>query len=617
MKKLLYVLLAVLGLTSLSVATIVTLDAAGAIELIPRTRLEAKFYNYDDSFLWSTYFDYGDSVTYEGPVPVKEDDEDSKYTFVSWDKSLKNLTESTDFYASFMKEARDYKCVFKNFNGLELYVDYVPAGGTAAYYGVAPKRPKNEYNSFRFTGWDKSLDNIRSDTDFVAQYEEIPLEYEVTFLNWNGDVLCVDEVSAGGTAQYVGVEPVRESDNFIDYEFSGWDKDLNNVFDNFSTTAVFVEMPVRYTVTFMNYDGTVLFVDKVSNGGTAHYIGSTPYRPADEHYIYTFTGWNKELTDIHSDLTVNPVFSKTERDYMVIFKDSDGTVLQEVNVTYNEKAVYTGPTPTKEMDEKYEYIFVGWDRDVEHVKSDLEAYPVFEKTLRKYDCHFFNYDGAFIKTIQCEYGKTVHYDGPTPFRPSNGVTAYIFDGWDTSLEDIRCETTFIALFREDETDSGATDPVVVAFYNSQGNKVLDYDFVEPGEHASFDNREGYPAHASDQPGEYTFCSWDKEEWIAVMPDFPFNTYPQYTYFDGEQTYYIVTYRNNDGTILYEDYVLPGQATSYQGPTNIPSLSPSNGFVGWANYIVYDNDTNMNIPQYTYDLEHITESITLYPMHNFS
>lgn len=620
MKKLLYILLAILGVSAISVATIVTLDAAGAIELVPRTRLEASFYNYDESFLWSTYFDYGDSVVYQGPVPSKEEDEDSKYTFVSWDKSLNDLTESTNFYAKFKKEDRDYKCTFRNFNGLELFVSFVPRGGTATYYGVAPERPKTEYNSFRFKGWDKPLDDIREDTIFTAQYEEIPLEYEVKFLNYDGNVLYVDNVAAGETAVYVGMEPVRESANFIDYEFSGWDKDLNHVFESFSTTALFTELPVRYKVTFINYDGTLLFTDYVSNGGTAHYIGSTPYRPADEHYVYTFDTWNKDLKNIHSDLTVSPIFTKRERDYLVVFKDSNGTVLQESSTKYNTAVKYLGPTPTKDMDEKYEYVFSGWDRDIEHVISDLETYPVFTKTLRKYDCHFFNYDGAFLKTIKCEYGKTVHYDGETPYKPTNGNIAYVFNGWDKSLENIRCETTFTAVFVEEESSEGAPTLLdVVAFYGyctkPTSEDILDYDIIAPGKKASFDDRDGYPPRKSDSKGSYTFVSWDKQEWVNSMPDFSFATFPQYECWDNYgQKYYIVSYRDNNGVLLYEDFVLPGEATEYRGEIT-PSLQPNNYFVGWANYIVWDEDLQMNVPQYSFDLNNITESITLYPLHN--
>ena len=616
MKKLLYVLLAFLGVSAVSVATIVTLDAAGAIELIPRTRLEASFYNYDEQFLWSTYFDYGDSVVYQGPIPLKTEDEDSKYTFVSWDKSLNDLTESTKFYAKFKKEDRDYKCTFKNFNGLELYVSFVPRGGTATYYGVAPERPKTEYCSYRFTGWDKPLDNIREDEVFTAQYEEIPLEYEVKFLNYDGNVLYVDNVSAGETAEYVGVEPIRESSDFIDYEFSGWDKDLNNVFESFSTTALFTEFPVRYTVTFINYDGTELYVDRVSNGGTAHYVGSTPYRPADEHYIYIFDSWNKDLKNVHSDMTVSPIFTKKERDYLVVFKDSDGTVLQESTTKYNTAVKYLGPTPTKEPDEKYEYIFSGWDRDIEHIVSDLETYPVFEKTLRKYPCHFFNYDGAFIKTIECEYGKTVHYDGETPYKPANGNVAYTFYGWDKSLENITQETVFTAVFIEKESEDGQPSYLkMVAFYDYAGSKILDYDIIEPGKPAAFDDREGYPPHPEDKEGSYSFVSWDKKEWVNEMPDFTVVTYPQYEYRDQyDQLYYIVTYRDNNGAILYEDYVLPGGATEYQGEI-VPSLKEESYFVGWANYIVWDEELQMNVPQYSFDLNNISQSITLYPLHN--
>ena len=110
-------------------------------------------------------------------------------------------------------------------------------------------------------------------------------------------------------------------------------------------------------------------------------------------------------------------------------------------------------------------------------------------------------------------------------------------------------------------------------------------------------------------------SWDKQHWVDSMPSFSFNTFPQYNFVDQYgQLYYIVTYRNNNGAILYEDYVKPGYSSSYQGP-QVPSIMPYSNFVGWANYIVWDEDLSLNIPEYTYDLGCITESITVYPMHN--
>ena len=60
----------------------------------------------------------------------------------------------------------------------------------------------------------------------------------------------------------------------------------------------------KYTVTWQNYDGTVLETDANVNGGTApSYDGATPSRASDELCDYTFAGWSPELLTVTDDVT--------------------------------------------------------------------------------------------------------------------------------------------------------------------------------------------------------------------------------------------------------------------------------------------------------------------------
>ena len=327
-----------------------------------------------------------------------------------------------------------------------MFSEFVPRGGTATYLGSAPTRPSDEYYSYKFIGWDRPLENIQEDTTFFAQYEETPTEFEVKFLNYNGELLFTDYVGSGETAEYTGITPVKPSNSSFEYEFNGWDKDLNHIYADMETTAVFKEVPVKFKVTFINHDGSVLYIDYVSSGGTAEYLGSTPYKEADGEYIYVFSGWNKALTNVTSNMVVSPLFTKTAKDYEVIFKNYDGTVLQTSYAKYKTAVKYHGETPTRPMDDKYVYNFIGWDRDIECVTSDFETYPVFEKELRKFKCTFLNFDSSFLSSEIVEWGKTVSYLGQTPYKPGDSVTSYRFIGWDKSLENIKQDTVFFAQF---------------------------------------------------------------------------------------------------------------------------------------------------------------------------
>ena len=61
------------------------------------------------------------------------------------------------------------------------------------------------------------------------------------------------------------------------------------------------ELPETYTVTFKNYDGTVLETKTVYAGSTATYTEAEPEKPYDSKAHYTFEGWDKATGNIQSD----------------------------------------------------------------------------------------------------------------------------------------------------------------------------------------------------------------------------------------------------------------------------------------------------------------------------
>lgn len=65
-----------------------------------------------------------------------------------------------------------------------------------------------------------------------------------------------------------------------------------------STTSV----KSTYTVTFKNFDLSVLFETEVQPGGEAFYEGETPLRPSTDYKVsYVFSGWDKQLVNIQED----------------------------------------------------------------------------------------------------------------------------------------------------------------------------------------------------------------------------------------------------------------------------------------------------------------------------
>ena len=65
-----------------------------------------------------------------------------------------------------------------------------------------------------------------------------------------------------------------------------------------------------YHVKFVNYDDSLLYEVDVLEGDAATYVGETPTKPDYEIYEYAFTGWDKDLTVINSDLTTKAQYEE-------------------------------------------------------------------------------------------------------------------------------------------------------------------------------------------------------------------------------------------------------------------------------------------------------------------
>ena len=114
----------------------------------------------------------------------------------------------------------------------------------------------------------------------------------------------------------------------------------------------------KYTIKFVNEDGTILETKTVEYGVVPTYTGKTPEKAADEKYTYTFAGWTPSVTEVKGNTIYTATYKRTINSYEVIFIDEDGTTLAETQkIEYGNKA--TRPTePEKEGYNKLDEIMV-------------------------------------------------------------------------------------------------------------------------------------------------------------------------------------------------------------------------------------------------------------------
>lgn len=72
--------------------------------------------------------------------------------------------------------------------------------------------------------------------------------------------------------------------------------------------------PNKYTIIFKNYDDTVLqTLTDVVEGTVPTYTGSTPTKPEDDDYIYTFANWTPAVVAAYSNAVYTATYSSTEK----------------------------------------------------------------------------------------------------------------------------------------------------------------------------------------------------------------------------------------------------------------------------------------------------------------
>ena len=227
------------------------------------------------------------------------------YTFVGWDVSFTNITADTVVTAQY--QINSYLVTFKDWDGTILKSENVAYGGSA----TPPADPTR--TGYTSTGWYGSYTNITQNTICTALYDINT--YTVRFLDWDGTVLKTQTVNYGGNAT-APANPTRTG-----YTFTGWDKAFTNVQANLDVNAQYTIN--TYTVTFVDWDGTVLKTETVNYGGAA----TAPADPTRDGY--TFTGWDVAFNNITANLTVTAQYTQNEQPPVITADgdiNGDGTV---------------------------------------------------------------------------------------------------------------------------------------------------------------------------------------------------------------------------------------------------------------------------------------------------
>ena len=502
--------------------------------------------------------EYGTTPKYTGDTPTKPATAQYTYTFSGWKPQIDEntvVTEDVTYTAQFTETPKEYTITFDTDGGTE-----IPA--IKQGYGTAITAPADPTKTgHTFAGWDKEIPETMPAEDVTITAKWTVNQYTVTWLNDDESVLKTEQVNYGTIPSY-GENPTKPATAQYTYTFKGWDKEIVEVTENVTYTAVFDATVNTYTVTWVNEDGTELLEkdENVVYGTMPTYDGKTPTKEKTAQYTYTFTGWTPEITAVTGDVTYTAHFTETVNKYTVTWVNEDGTELKkDENVEYGEKPKYTGETPTKAGDEQYTYTFKGWEPQIDEntvVTKDVTYTAQFTGTINEYTITWKNGDEV-LQSGKVAYGKMPKYTGATPTKEQTVDKTYAFSGWSPEVNEVTGDATYTAQFTE------TVRMYTITWIIDGKEETTDVAYGAMPTHAD-------PTKAKNEYYSYEFSGWQ----------------PEIVQVTGEATYtakftetpikYTITFDTDGGKPI--ESITAGYGTEITAPAN-PSKTGYT-FAGW-------------------------------------
>ena len=313
-----------------------------------QTGYTVKWVNYDGTVLETdTNVAAGATPKYDGANPVKPATNYYTYEFTGWSPALSSVTGDVTYTAQFKETAITYTITWV-IDGKTETATY-KYGDTPVH--ADPVKGGNAQYSYAFTGWEPAIATVTGNATYTAQFKETVITYTIT---WDIDGVKTTETYKYGDTP-VHADPVKAGNAQYSYAFTGWEPAIATVTGNATYTAKFSQTTNKYTIKFVNEDGTTIQSGKVAYGEMPA-EPTVVYKAADNYYTYEFAGWDNEIVEVTGDATYTATFTPVERKYTIKWTFADGSVTTD-ELGYD--AVITAPANSEAQapDAGYHYSY--------------------------------------------------------------------------------------------------------------------------------------------------------------------------------------------------------------------------------------------------------------------
>ena len=540
--------------------------------------------------------------------PEKAPTDEYEYEFIGWKPGLEMVFGPATYTAMFESRVRSYPVRFVDYDGTTIYVDdeyeiYYEYGTpfSSIERPETPSRDPEGDVEYTFAGWSPSIEEgtVTGALTFVATYTSTAGTYTITFVDGDNNILYSAEYAENEVPVYEGETPTKWPTEQFTYtwdEADGWDKPLAAVTGPVVYTAKFTAQPRSYEVVFINDDGTELYRNTYEYGSTITDAPTetqvTAGKTGEFRYDPDWCGAYEDCEEYDDEYEcVKKTYERTwcggldavtrDRVYMANIKYKvnlnnydDVTVLSEWfaygtdiadEFYWDIKDNYARfvKAPTVQWDYRWNEQ---WDVEMVPVTGSVTYKAKLDSSLRKYAVKFVDEDGTVLKeAVEYEYGtlaSAIELPDETPTKEPTVAETFAFAGWDVS--DVTGSITYVASF------TPSPRMYTVSFVDEDDSPIASAEYAYGTASSAIVQPEAPPK------ANRRFVGWNPEvsdvdgtaEYVAQYVD---------------DNKFVITWRNDDGTLLYEGTYSSGETPVYGGETPVKESTDeySYEFKGWS------------------------------------
>ena len=467
----------------------------------------------------------------------------------------------------------------------------IPKCDYCDYWDKSP----SESHEYTFSGkFTPEIVAATANTSYQMVWDSTLRKYTVTFYDADDNELESAEWEYGTTPKYNGETPVKKGDAQYSYVFDGWGRELAKVEGTDVYYAQFKPVVNKYTVAFVNDDGTPIASDEYDYGTSILNVKpeQNPTKEDPEgHVVYEFDGWVPEIneeTEVVGNVTYTATYKTDNNEYTVTFMNGN-EILKTMLVKNGDVPEYleTFPVPTKDADAEFTYTWDktdGWEPTLAAMNGkSVTYYAKFNATRNKYIVTFKDDNGTVLGTPkEYEYGTTIpEEDIPAISRSEDkydeqyGMVGYFdYDTWEwieyqvpnyecswPAMQEVTGEATYTAQCQ-----------YRVTFVQGWEEETHQYAYGE------MPVPEGESYGYSSDKYEYTFKGWKPA--IEAVGQHSATYFPEY---DSTLITYYVKFVVGSTTIDSTNYPAGTLAKDVKAPENVtkePTSQCSYRFIGW-------------------------------------